>query len=382
MWFISLVMKNVWRRKVRSILTCTSMAIAVCAVISMLGTAEGYEQSFAALYEARGTDLVVVQAGKTQRIASHIDESLLDRISNIPGVQDVEGTLIELASFPAQDLYGIYVFGLNPASVLMEDSKMKQGRKLTDNDRRKVMMGSMLARNLDKKLGDKVEIIGEPFEIIAIYDSFNLLESNGAVIPLRESQELQGLPSKVTTILILLEPSYKTPEKVEEVRKAISALRSPTGAKLNIEVQSTRDHVKTNFETQVFKGFAWASSMIAMIIGFVSMLNTMMMSITERIREIATFRALGWRKLRIMRMIILESLMLAAAGALLGMLLAIPLMEFLSNYSATSTMVVARLSAETIGKGVGMGMAAGLLGAIYPAFIAANLSPASALRHE
>ena len=69
MWFTSLVLKNLWRRKIRSVLTCTSMAIAVCAVISMLGTAEGYEQSFAALYEARGTDLVVVQAGKTQRIA-------------------------------------------------------------------------------------------------------------------------------------------------------------------------------------------------------------------------------------------------------------------------------------------------------------------------
>ena len=53
MWFISLVFKNVWRRKVRSVVTCTSMAIAVCAVLSMLGTAEGYEQPFADLYQAR-----------------------------------------------------------------------------------------------------------------------------------------------------------------------------------------------------------------------------------------------------------------------------------------------------------------------------------------
>ena len=382
MWFISLVMKNVWRRKIRSILTCTSMAIAVCAVISMLGTAEGYEQSFAALFEARGTDLVVMKAGITQRIASNIDESMIERIRKVPGVRDVEGTLIWLAEYLEAGLVGIYIFGVDPGSILMEESKFKHGRKLTDKDRRKVMMGNILARNLGKKLGDTVDMVGEPFEVIGIYESYNLLESNGAVIPLREMQELQGRPRKVTTILILLEDAYKQPDKVERIRQEIEAMRSPTGANLNLTVQTTRDLVKTNVETQTFKGFAWASSMIAMIIGFVSMLNTMMMSITERIREIATFRALGWRKLRVMRMIILESLMLAAAGALLGMVLAIPLMEFLSNYSATSSVVVARLTAETIGKGVGMGMVAGLLGAVYPAWIAANLSPASALRHD
>src|SRR5437016_5091765 len=100
MWFISLVMKNLYRRKVRSILTCTSMAIAVCAVLSMLGTAEGYEKSFAALFEARGTDLVVIEAGKAQSIASYLDEGLADKIREIDGVANVEGTLIDLASLP------------------------------------------------------------------------------------------------------------------------------------------------------------------------------------------------------------------------------------------------------------------------------------------
>jgi putative ABC transport system permease protein len=382
MWFISLVLKNLWRRKIRSILTGTSMAIAVCAVISMLGMAEGYEKSFAALYEARGTDLVIIRAGITQRIASFIDEGLADRVGQIPGVRAVEGTLIDMLSFPKEGLDGVYLFGLTPDSVLMDESKMKQGRRLTDRDRRKVMMGALLARNLNKKLGDTVEIEGEPFEIVAIYNSYNMLENNGAVVSLHELQELMGQQRKVTTFLILLEDAYKRPDKVEEVREQIEALRSSTGGTLNLAVQTTRDHVKTNFETQILKGLAWVSSMIAMIIGFVSMLNTMMMSITERIREIATFRALGWRKLRIMRMIFLEALVLSGVGAGLGVMLAIPLMEVLGTFSVTSTMVVSSLSPGIIGQGVGMGMLAGLLGAIYPAWIAANLSPATALRHE
>lgn len=382
MWFISLVFKNVWRRKVRSVLTCTSMAIAVCAVLSMLGTAEGYEKSFSDLYDARGTDLVVIQAGKAQRIASYLDESLGDRIKQIRGVRNVEGTLIDLASFPEANLFAVYLFGLRPESALMEESKLKLGRQLKNTDRRKVAMGSTLARNLGKKLGDTFEIAGEPFEIITIFDSYNLLESNGAVVPLHEMQELYQQKGKVTTFLILLQPEYKSPEKVDEVRREIAALRSPSGGPLNIEVQTTRDHIKTNMETQAMKGLAWASSVIAILIGFVSMLNTMMMSIAERIREIATFRAIGWRKWRIMRMIFLESLILSVAGATLGVILAIPLMEFLANFSMTSSLVVSKLTAETLVKGIGMGLAAGFLGAIYPAFIAANLSPASALRHE
>ena len=154
--------------------------------------------------------------------------------------------------------------------------------------------------------GDTVEIVGEPFEIITIFESYNLLESNGrAVIPLQELQELLGQQGRVTTFLILLDEAHKHPDKVEAVRLQIEALRSSSGGKLNIEVQATRDHIKSNLETQTLKGLAWASSMIALLIGFVSMLNTMMMSITERVREIATFRALGWRKLRLMRMIFL-----------------------------------------------------------------------------
>ncbi|MBM3994368.1 MAG: ABC transporter permease [Planctomycetes bacterium] len=465
MWFISLVFKNLWHRKIRSILTCTSMAVAVCAVLSMLGTAEGYEQSFAALYEARGTDLVITQAGKAQRIASNLDESLIGRIAKIPGVKAVEGTLVDLASFPEANV--VYFFGLDPSSVLVEGSKIKEGRPLTAADRRKVAIGRTLARNLGKKLGDSIEYLGEAFEVIAIFESYNLLESNGGVIPLKEMQEFLG-KGKITTVIVILNGDYKSPEKVAEVRKNIDALRDPVPSEhvgyavlqdivegenarktvddkgverlviteykggpekkerlkpriaieddqgkqlatyplavgatvavrakqkvdkgtvlamkpLNIDAQATRDHISSNMETQTMKGLAWASSFIAMLIGFVSMLNTMMMSISERIREIATFRAIGWRKHRIMQMIFMEAFLLSAIGALLGIALAVPLMEFLANFSMTSSLVVSRITLETFFKGVGMGLFAGLLGAFYPAIIAANLSPASALRHE
>ncbi|MCI0682853.1 MAG: ABC transporter permease [Gemmataceae bacterium] len=382
MWFISLVLKNVWRRKVRSILTCTSMAVAVCAVISMLGTAEGYERSFAGLYETRSVDLVVVRAGITQRIASNLDEALGERMRKVPGVRAVEPTLIDLVTFEQAQLVAVYVFGLKVDSRLIDKTRLLQGRFVRSGDHRKAMMGNMLARSLGKKAGDTVEIEGEPFEIVGVYDSYNMIEANGAMVPIHELQELMGRHNQVTTFLIFLDDVPDKVAAVERVKQEIEAMRDDRGQTLRLAVQSTQDHVKTMFETQMLKGLAWASSTIALIIGLVSMLNTMMMSIAERIREIATLRAVGWRKRRIVKMIVLESLVLAAVGCAVGVALALPLVEFLSRYSLTSTVVVGRISPEILGKGIGLGILAGVLGSIYPAWIAAQLPPSQALRHE
>src|SRR5262249_33773128 len=138
-----------------------------------------------------------------------------------------EGTLVDLASFPEQNLFAVYLFGVDPKSMLIEQSKLSEGRPLRADDRRKIAIGNTLARNLDKKLGDTMEVAGEPFVIQTIFKSTNLLESNGGVVPLKEFQELLGKKGKVTTFLVMLEPDYKTPEKVESVCKQIEALREP-----------------------------------------------------------------------------------------------------------------------------------------------------------
>ncbi|MCI0738114.1 MAG: hypothetical protein L0Y72_03655 [Gemmataceae bacterium] len=75
-------------------------------------------------------------------------------------------------------------------------------------------------------------------------------------------------------------------------------------------------------------------------------------------------------------------MVLSAFGCAMGVALALPLLEFLSRYSLTSTVVVGQVTPEILGKGVGLGLLAGFLGSLYPAWIAAQLPPAQALRHE
>src|SRR5581483_6480165 len=274
MWFTSVVLKNVWRRKIRSFLTCASLAIAVCAVVAMLGTAEGYEEAFGQLFEERGADIVVVRANLAQRILSSLDEKLAERLWAIPGVQKVEPILVDMVAFERAQIVAVYVFGLRPDSIALSQLQLTSGRGLREGDRRKVVLGTMLAAELGKKVGDSVEIEGGAFEIVGIFHSYNMLETKGASVLLSDLQELMGRPRQVTLFFLVLENN--DPAAVARACRDIDKIQEFNGAPLRLSAQSTRDHVKSTLEIQVLKGLAWASSTLALIVGLVSVLNTMM----------------------------------------------------------------------------------------------------------
>jgi putative ABC transport system permease protein len=382
MRFFSLAFKNVWRRKVRSGLSCAGMAVTVCFIVSMLGTADNYERSFAQLYETRGVDLVIVRAGVTQRIASNLDEALGDQVRQVPGARTVEAALLDIVSFEQAGLVAVYVFGVRPDSPVFRERRFTSGRGLRPGDHRKAVLGSLLAKNLGKAVGETIEVEGDRFQVVGIYASDNVLESNGAVVSLGELQELMGRPGQVTTFLVCVDEAPNKAELVEQVRKQIEGLRDARGRPRHLSVKATRDHVSSNFEHQVLHGLAWASSLIAVVVGLVSMLNTMTMSVFERVREVATLRAVGWRKSRVVGLILLEAFLLSGAGAVLGVACAIPLMYLLSSLSITSAVVVGSVPPAVVAKGVAMALLAGLLGASYPAYYAGSVTPIEALRHE
>src|SRR4051812_8185468 len=182
MRFSTLIARNLLRRGVRTLLTVVGLAIGIAAVVAMLGIAWGFEQSFLAINEAKGIDLMVVRAGVSDKLTSSLSESLEQSLRNVPGVRDVAGSLMDVVSFEEANLVSVLVNGWEPGSLLFRGIRILQGRPLDRRDQKVAMLGRVLAMNLGKKVGDTIQVAGEPFRVIAIFESDSLFENGGLIV--------------------------------------------------------------------------------------------------------------------------------------------------------------------------------------------------------
>ena len=130
------------------------------------------------------------------------------------------------------------------------------------------------------------------------------------------------------------------------------------------------------------RGFAWVTSTIALLIGSIGMLNTLMMAVFERTREIAMLRALGWRRRKIVSLILGEATVLCLGGAMIGVSLAFVFVKGLSSMPAAGRMVSGDLSWEVVLQGFVIALLLGFIGGLYPAWTAARMTPVEGLRHD
>ena len=241
----------------------------------------------------------------------------------------------------------------------------------------------MLAETLGKNIGDQVAIEDEEFTVVGIHRSANLFENSMAVVSLRDLQQLMDRKDQVTAFMIVVDDSPDKRSKIAALTETIKELKEPNGRKVGVSAMPTQDHVKSSLELRVVQAMAWSTSVIALVIGVIGMLNTMMIAVFERTSEIGTLRAIGWPKTRVVWMILMESLILSALGWLFGIVLSLLLTWVLSISPANSTIILpSSVSVVIMCQALVLAILAGLVGAAYPAFFAARLLPTEALRHE
>jgi putative ABC transport system permease protein len=132
---------------------------------------------------------------------------------------------------------------------------------------------------------------------------------------------------------------------------------------------------------QVISSGAWAVSLLAILIGGIIVIVTMMKAVSERTREIGVLRAIGWTQRRILGMIIGEALVLSLIAIVVGLLLAVGIVELISLTHLLRG-INPSFSLLLILKGIGVALFLGIIGGIYPAYRASRLSPTEALRYE
>lgn len=369
----TIIWKNLRRRPARTLLTVAGIAVAVAAVVALVGVADGFYRSFLDLYTRRGCDLVVQHTGGMQRLSSGVDEKLGDRIRRLPGVRQVIGGLMDVVSFPESDLYAVIVNGWPPDCPVWNQQRVISGRRLHSGDRRRVMLGRVLAANLGKTSGDTVEIYAERFEVAGVFESVSVYENGAAFMLLHEMQRLVDRPGQVTGYVVLAERSDDR-QAVAQLQRRIERLAP------RLTVLPAAQFVGSISQIQLSRAVAWLTSAIAGVLGAIGMLNTMAMSVFERAREIGVLRAVGWRRSRIVRLLLGESVVIATVGAALGSLAAAALVQALGRFPATSGLIEGRIPPLVICQGFVLATVVGLAGAAWPALWAANLPPVAALR--
>ncbi|MGA2257009.1 MAG: ABC transporter permease [Thermoguttaceae bacterium] len=382
MRFAEIVVKNLLRRKARSLLTLAGVSIAVAATVVLLTVAWGYSDSAVSHYAASQVDVVVVRAGVAERITSSLSASLADRLRELPGVAKVDGSLTEMVSLGDGSLLGVPLHGLDPSGFAMAHYVVARGRALGLGDRHAIILGAGLATALGKSPGDDVDLEGIKFSIAGVFQTGDALESNTAVATLTDLQELMDRPGQVSEFQIQVSSAAADPTAVRQLCGAMEDLVDATGNPLGFKAMPMRDFVAADTETGLLLGMARGTSAIAILLSSLGLLNTMLMSVVERTRELGILRAVGWSRALIVRLILGESILLSLSGVVLGTTLAWGILFILSRYSFTQTLVPSGLTPAAAAVGATVGLLAGIAGAAYPAYRATGVDPTEALRYE
>ena len=315
------------------------------------------------------SEIMVRQDGIADTSLSALDERIGSKIAVLPGVAHVSGLGFTGTILPDSGTIFI-LFGYAPNEYAIQEFNIVEGESLTSN--RQILLGRMMANALNKSIGDIIEVGGSRFRVIGIYESGATWDEMGGVISLRDAQSYMGRPRKVTMYMVKVDD----PSLAQGIVERINAELPEAHANLSGEF------VEQMPDMQAMDALMAAISFLAIAVGGIGVLNTMLMSVLERTREIGVLRALGWRRRRVLGMIINESLLLGLIGGAVGILIAFGLTYLFSLIPMFGSMLSAQWDLIIFARALAVALLLGLLGGLYPAYRATRLQPVEALRYE
>ncbi len=382
MLFLEVIAKNLLRRRARTLLTIAGLAAAVATSTALLSSAWSFAASSREYYTSRGVDVVVCRAGVSERITSSLSASLAPRLRALDDVAWAEGSLTEMVSLGERALIGIPMHGVDPSSPTAEQIDITAGRKLAAGDRRAVLLGSTLAEGLKHRPGETLEIEGTTFHVAGVFQTVDAIEANTIIAPLSDVQDLMGRPGQVSEFQIRAVPAAANDTGISQLCHEIESLTDASGRSLGFKALPMRKFVESDTETRLTSAMAWGTSVVAIGLSLVAMLNTMLMSVLERTKEFGLLRAVGWTRGRVMRMVLGESVVIGLCASLVGAAGAGLFVRALGTWAYTRNFVQPTLSAEAVVLGIALTIFAGIVGSLYPAYRGASAVPLSALHFE
>ncbi|HOI39738.1 MAG TPA: ABC transporter permease [Methanobacterium sp.] len=370
MSFTKLIAKNPFRNKARLALAVIGIAIGIATIVALGMVTEGLKASVEEQLMTGGADFVVMKNTTSESASGSysIKDKRIDEISKINGVKQAAGVYTSSRMVDGNQLG---FAGIKSKDLNMLGARMIQGNAYAD-DKNELILGKLAAEKLKKKVGDTVTFNGNQYVVTGIFEVGNKeLDSIGA-LSLEKLQSMDENEGKVDMIYVKINKGADLKTVSKSVEKAYPGELTT--------IASLEDFQKADDSLQMVETASMAISLLAIIIGGIGIINTMIMSVFERTREIGVFRAVGWKSRRILAMILGESVVLTLLAGMVGIVLGVVGIEVIINLFETPLDLV--FTPALALRALGIAVIVGLIGGLYPAIRASRLPPTEALRYE
>jgi putative ABC transport system permease protein len=399
----STILKVAWEgltiNKVRSILTTLGVIIGVGAVIIMLSVSAGAEAAIAEQINALGANLVIVSPTRgipraSQNLALSDAYAIQENVTNIIGVSAEQQSGLQTIKANGSSLESISLIGTTADFPEVRDYPLLEGRYFTtqeDDRKAKVaVLGAGIAADLfgqTTAVGQTLTIGSTRLTVIGVmapkgivgdtdYDGRVYLPINLVLDKFSPSGRMAA--DRVRTIYVMAESADELPGVISQINSLLVTRHDVDPASPGFTIQTQQDIISTQeATTAAFRDLlAWVAG-ISLLVGGIGIMNIMLVSVTERTREIGLRQALGARPADVLLQFLLEAVILSLVGGLVGVVAGIGGSYLFGLGSMRTELVPA-----SIPLAFGAAAAVGIFFGFYPARQAAQLDPIEALRRE
>ena len=361
-------LRNLWRRPTRTLVTLISIGLGVGFTFALMGMSKGMESMFTNYMSSGDSDLIVEEKDAADASLSVISERTANNIRAHPEVKSVSRIVWGITTAPGMPFF--MVNGLDPRESKINDYNVREGRTLQRSG--EVILGRLAANSLKKDLGNKMRIAGARFTIVGIYENGVGFEDTGAAISLRDAQDLFDKQGEVSFLGVALHDRERGVDVANLLEQQFT----------DVMVGTTTTFTEKMQDFKTMESLMNAMSGLTMLVGGIVMMNAMLMSVFERTQEIGLLRAVGWKRKRVVGMIVIEGLALSLLSGIAGVGIGIGLNSLLGLIPLYGSFLNPIYEGPIFLQIGVLVLVLGVVGSIYPAWKAASLKPIEALRYE